>query len=120
MESPVTARHSPVTADLRAASLVPGCQVPSTPGEGAKPAAVITANCAVCGVEFTASRPTARCCSGRCRIALSRTRRVADLVQRLAAAEAALCVAEKAVNDAGAALRDLRALAEQGGAKVAP
>jgi hypothetical protein len=41
-------------------------------------------------------------------------------VQRLAAAEAALCAAERAVKDAAIALGDLRALAEQGGAKVAP
>jgi hypothetical protein len=51
---------------------------------------------------------------------LSRTRRVADLVQRLAAAESALCAAENAVKDAGGALRDLRLLAEAGGSKVAP
>jgi len=41
-------------------------------------------------------------------------------VQRLAAAEAALCAAENSVKDAGVALRDLRLLAEQGGPKVAP
>jgi hypothetical protein len=73
----------------------------------------------VCGAVFTATRPTARCCSGRCRIALSRARRVADLVQRLTVAEAALHAAEVAIKDAAGAVRDLRALAEQGGSKVA-
>jgi hypothetical protein len=51
---------------------------------------------------------------------LSRTRRVADLVQRLAAAEAALAAAEVAIKHAAGAVRDLRALTEQGGSKVAP
>jgi hypothetical protein len=83
-------------------------------------ASLLTIACAVCGTEFSARRAEAKCCSGRCRITLSRSRRVADLVARLAVAEAASCAAERPVNDAGAALRDLRLLAEQGGAKVAP
>jgi hypothetical protein len=41
-------------------------------------------------------------------------------MQRLAMAEVTLCVAEKALKDASAALGDLRRLAEQGGQKVAP
>lgn len=69
--------------------------------------------CAVCGKIFGASKPTAKCCSGRCRIRLSRSRRVADLVERLAAAEAAL-------REAAIVLRAVRDLAEQGGCKVAP
>jgi hypothetical protein len=51
---------------------------------------------------------------------LSRTRRVADLVQRLMIAETALTAAEQTVKEAAACLRDLRALAEQGGVKAAP
>ena len=51
---------------------------------------------------------------------LSRARRVAELVQRLALAEAGLRAAELAITEAAEALRDLRALAEQGGPKVAP
>jgi Tfp pilus assembly protein PilX len=51
---------------------------------------------------------------------LSRTRRVAELVQRLAAAEAGLRAAEQAIREAAVAVHDLRALAEQGGPKVAP
>jgi hypothetical protein len=46
--------------------------------------------------------------------------RVANLVQRLAVAEVALAAAEDAIKHASAALGDLRRLAEQGGAKVAP
>lgn len=73
----------------------------------------------VCGSGFSAKRSAARCCSGRCRVTLSRTRRVAELVQRLAAAEAALRAAELAIQHTTVAVQDLRALAEQGGAKMA-
>jgi Tfp pilus assembly protein PilX len=45
---------------------------------------------------------------------------VAELVQRLAAAEAALHAAEQAIKNAAGAVQDLRTLAEQGGPKVAP
>lgn len=116
----MTARRNPVTAALRAVPLGSGSPVQSAPREAPGTVGVITRDCVVCGAQFTATRPTARCCSGRCRIMLSRTRRVADLVQRLAAAESALCAAENAVKDAGGALRDLRLLAEAGGSKVAP
>lgn len=113
--APVRARHAPVTTAL---SDPPGAS--SLTRGNTEAAAANPRHCVVCGAQITAVRPTARSCSGRCRITLSRTRRVADLVQRLAAAEAALTAAESAVTEAGAAVRDLRALAEQGGAKVAP
>lgn len=51
---------------------------------------------------------------------LSRTRRVADLVDRVAAAEHALASAEHGLCEARAALGAVRELAEAGGAKVAP
>lgn len=51
---------------------------------------------------------------------LSRTRRVADLLQRLALAEAGLRAAESAIKEAAAAVGAVRLLAEQGGTKVAP
>ena len=54
------------------------------------------------------------------RIMLSRTRRVAELVQRVAAAEAGLHAAELAIKRAADSVRDMRLLADQGGAKVAP
>lgn len=76
--------------------------------------------CLVCGAIFRARRASARSCSGRCRIMLSRTRRVADLVDRVAAAEHALASAEHGLCEARAALGAVRELAEAGGAKVAP
>lgn len=76
--------------------------------------------CVVCGAIFRARRTSARSCSGRCRITLSRTRRVADLVDRLVVAEQALEMAEHGLREARAALHAVRELAEAGGAKVAP
>jgi predicted nucleic acid-binding Zn ribbon protein len=116
MDSPATAPQTRVTA------------VPSDrPNTIARPAVaerptpiVVIRECLVCGQEFSATRATARCCSGRCRIILSRARRVAELVQRLALAEAELRAAESAIKEAAIAVHDLRALAEQGGPKVAP
>lgn len=103
--APVTARHSPVTAALAVSRRTSGRTVSPAAPDDARTAVGTSHNCIACGVAFTAIRPAARCCSGRCRILLSRTRRVADLVRRLEAAEAA-----------EAAL----VAAEQGGAKVAP
>lgn len=100
-----------VTADISGVAAAP---VPPSR------ASCLTVACAVCGSEFSARRAEAKCCSGRCRITLSRTRRVADLVTRLATVEAAMAAVEATVNDARTALRDLRTLAQQGGAKVAP
>lgn len=120
MESSVTARRIAVTSALRAEPLALPASALEARRTAAGAAGTSTHNCAVCGIEFTATRPTARCCSGRCRIALSRTRRVAELVRRLAAAEAGLSAADEAIRNAAVALRDLRALAEQLGAKVAP
>jgi predicted nucleic acid-binding Zn ribbon protein len=120
MESPVTARPSPVTTAHRAGPLGPTYPVPSAAPEALRHSAAFSHTCVVCGAQFTAVRPTARSCSGRCRVALSRNRRVAEFVQRLAAAEAALCAAQTAVKGAGAVLRDLHLLAEQSGGKLAP
>lgn len=116
----VTAQQTPVStapSDCLGSSPYPGTGGRRRRRAGA---GTSTRTCAVCGASFGAVRPTARCCSGRCRIMLSRARRVADLVQRLAAAEAGLRAAELAIKDAALAVQDLRALAEQGGSKVAP
>jgi predicted nucleic acid-binding Zn ribbon protein len=69
--------------------------------------------CVVCGTPFKASKPTARCCGGRCRMVLSRTRRVADVTAKLVAAEQAMSVATDA-------LRELRELVQAGAGKLAP
>jgi hypothetical protein len=53
-------------------------------------------------------------------VTLSRTRRVAELVQRLAAAETALRAAELAVANSAAAIQDVRALVAQHGATPMP
>lgn len=120
METPVTAPRGHVTAAVQADPHGLTCTALKARAKAARAAGTSAHNCAVCGIEFTATRPTARCCSGRCRLVLSRTRRVAELARRMAAAEEALSAAERAVKNAGAALRDLRQLAEQGGAKIAP
>ena len=104
MEVPVTARHVAVTAALSAG--------PATPVASKQVAAVIL-TCAVCEAAFAAKRPTAQCCSGRCRMALSRARRVAEVAGSLAMAEAAL-------GQAASALRKVRALVEAGAGKLAP
>jgi predicted nucleic acid-binding Zn ribbon protein len=119
MKTPVTAPQTPVTAD---SSGRPGTRARRTgpalhKGAGAAP---VERECIACGQAFSATRPTAKCCSGRCRVLRSRTRRMAELVERLAAAEAALHAAEQAIKNAAGAVEDLRVLAEQGGPKVAP
>lgn len=49
-----------------------------------------TLTCVICGAEFTATRESAKCCSGKCRLTLSRRTQVADVAARVAKAEAAL------------------------------
>jgi len=70
-------------------------------------------SCQVCGIVFTATKPTARCCSGKCRMVLSRTRRVADVTTKLMGAEQAMVLATEA-------LRELRELVQAGAGKLAP
>jgi predicted nucleic acid-binding Zn ribbon protein len=70
-------------------------------------------SCAVCGSAFKAKRATAQCCSGKCRVALSRARRVADVALSLATAETSLAYATTA-------LRKVRELVEAGASKIAP
>jgi hypothetical protein len=111
---------STVTAASTAPTPCPAQTISNAPlAHADKPAQFVVA-CALCGRTFQARRSEAKCCSGRCRIALCRARRVAYLVRRLEAAEAALVAAEQAIASAAVALRDLRVLAEQGGAKLAP
>lgn len=117
---PVTTPETPVTA---VPSDRPDTDTPDGEHRALRRAAgpkTVDRKCVVCGEVFSASRPTARCCSGRCRIMLSRSRRVADLVSRLVAAEAAVAAAGVALDEASSALRDLRQLVELGGPKIAP
>lgn len=76
--------------------------------------------CCVCGKKFTARRPEARACSGRCRMQASRSRRVRDLVAVIEAAAAKIEVAEGGLREARVALAALRELAAQGSSKVMP
>jgi predicted nucleic acid-binding Zn ribbon protein len=70
--------------------------------------------CVVCGAPLEGRRRAeAKCCSGRCRIQLSRARRLADLATKLAAAESALAEAAEALG----ALRELAAI---GSSRVTP
>jgi predicted nucleic acid-binding Zn ribbon protein len=83
---------------------------PSEPSIG-QPATI--RSCAVCGKRFSAKRPEARACSGRCRMQTSRNRRLTELVERLARAEAAL-------EGAHVALAAVRELASIGTSRVMP
>jgi len=67
--------------------------------------------CIICRAEFTAKKKSAKCCSGKCRLALSLRTRVADVAARFAKAEAALHAASIAVGQ-------LSALVEIGAGKV--
>jgi len=87
------------------------------PSGGRSPAA---RSCCVCGVVFHPRRPEARACSGKCRMAASRGRRVAELVARIEAAELRLAEAERGLGEARLALGGLRELATVGASKVMP
>ena len=79
----------------------------STPASGPPVAINVARACAVCGKLLKGMRPAARCCGGKCRIVLCRQRRHANLLNSLAAAEAALAQAAEAV-------AALRTIAEMG------
>jgi hypothetical protein len=55
--------------------------------------------CEMCGTPLRGRRPEARCCSGRCRAALSRRARGRELAARVRQAEAALRQAADAVRE---------------------
>src|ERR1700678_4385570 len=55
--------------------------------------------CLVCGVALHHRRPEARCCSGRCRAALSRQGRVPELAVRVRRAEEALRLSADALRE---------------------
>jgi predicted nucleic acid-binding Zn ribbon protein len=78
-----------------------------------EPVTAASRPCQVCGTPFKATKPTARCCSGKCRMVLSRTRRVADVTTKLVCAEHAMTLATEA-------LRELRELVQAGAGKLAP
>jgi predicted nucleic acid-binding Zn ribbon protein len=120
MDSPATAPQTRVTSVSSQRSGTVACPNERASLKDEHAAAAISRECVVCSQEFSATRATARCCSGRCRIMLSRARRVAELVRRLALAETGLRSADQAIQEAANAIRDLRTLAEQGGPKVAP
>lgn len=111
---------TPVTTGSPCSRATQAPLLPIQPLEPVQTASREDPHCVVCGTIFKAQRLDARCCSGRCRIQLSRSRRVADLVARLVKAEAALVTAEQALHEAAVVLRDVRELAEAGGPKVAP
>ena len=90
---------------------------PSEPSSGSKAGSRI---CVVCGKKFTARRPEARACGGRCRMNASRGRRVAELVALIEASETRIEQGERALADARAALGALRELASLGASKVMP
>jgi len=89
-------------------------RTPSEPPEVSGDAPTPDRACLVCGALLGERRRSeARCCSGRCRIQLSRGRRLADLTSRLAAAETALAHAAEAVGS-------LKELTAGGVSRVAP
>ncbi len=76
--------------------------------------------CCVCGAVFYPRRPEARACSGRCRMAASRGRRVAELVARIGASEVRIADCEQALGLAREALAALKELAVAGSSRVMP
>jgi hypothetical protein len=79
-----------------------------------------THTCCVCGKKFTARRPGARACGGRCRMQASRSRRVSHLVALIEATETRIAASEEALGLAREALSGLRELAALGSSKVMP
>jgi hypothetical protein len=78
---------------------------------GAGEVSAVTRRCAVCGMELKTKKVTAKCCSGKCRVILCRTRRLGDLVAKLEASQQALGKAETV-------LLELRKVVESIGYKV--
>jgi len=102
-----------VTADSPVLFATPIPLASKPPFGGADKPGDLFVTCIVCGTVFTAKRASAQCCSGKCRIGLSRTRRVADVTAKLMGAEQAMVLATEA-------LRELRELVQAGAGKLAP